>query len=101
MASNKRDKRRTEVDSTKFFTFTNGAKQLYRIRKMKNFGTAFVNQGLAPRLRRIAPPKYGKMVFVSILTNKKGPDSAPDLFYSVNRQRFQRLPISTASRRAW
>jgi hypothetical protein len=47
-----------------------------------------LNQSLSFQIIRVATPKYGFSLTLSILTNKKGPDSAPGLDLDLNRQRI-------------
>jgi hypothetical protein len=51
-------------------------------------GQAFVNQSLSLQIVRVALPKYGFLPTVSILTNKKGPDSGPGLDLDLNPRRI-------------
>jgi hypothetical protein len=53
---------------------------------------AFLNQSLSFQMIRVALPKYGFSLTISILTNKKGPDSAPGLDLDLN---IRRIPATS------
>jgi hypothetical protein len=55
---------------------------------MTLYDQTFLNQSLSRQIIRVAPPKYGYLLTVSTLTNKKGPDSMPGLDLDLNPQRI-------------
>jgi hypothetical protein len=48
----------------------------------------FLNQSLSLQIVRVAVPKCGFSLTISVLTNKKGPDLAPGLVLDLNPQRI-------------